>query len=262
MKIIDQFAYSNALRQYEPSQKAGLACVTVIGCLLMPHPVVGLLALLWMAAITVLWARIPAIVFVRVLLAEGTFLLMSVVSVMISIQMSKPDALFSIFVAGVWISISVDSLTLAVTLFMRALGCATALNFLILTIPLVDIIELLRRMRIPDVLIELMMILYRSIFVLLDSLSRMSTAQDARLGYRNARSSFRSAGLLGSQLFLVAYRRGQRLQVSLESRGLNGSIRVIQGRYVKDNRVLKLGFAIATSMCLGWFFSSWLIFTP
>jgi len=229
-------------------------CNALVGCLLMPHPAVGFVAFVWMAVLTTLWARIPTIVFMRVLFAEVTFLLVSVIGITMSIQLSPPsDALFAWSAVGMWVSVSAESFELALMTFARALGCATALNFLILTTPLVDIIELIRRIRIPDVLIEIMVLLYRSIFVLLDSLIRIATAQNARLGYHNMWSGFRSSAMLGSQLFLVAYRRSQRMRVALESRGLDGPICVVASRYTKDNRVWVLNIALTVSLCAAWF---------
>lgn len=251
MQLIDRYAYNNALRRVDPAQKGGLAVLTILLCLVLNRPAVGFLAVAWMLALTTLWARVPALVFGRVLLTEGLFLLFSVVGVALSVSLGQPAAAAAAWRIGpLWFSTSSEALDLALRLLSRALGCAAALNFLILTTPLTDLIELLRRLRVPETLIELMMIIYRAIYVLLESLQRMRTAQDARLGYRDARRAMQSTALLGSQLLLDAYRRSKRLQIALESRGLDGPLRVLPLDYTFDWRAWWFAGALAASLVL------------
>jgi cobalt/nickel transport system permease protein len=96
------------------------------------------------------------------------------------------------------------------------------MSLLALTTPLVDLIALLQRLRVPDLLIDLMTISLRSIFVLLATIERIYVAQDSRLGYRNAVRSFVSAANLGSRIFLETLRRTRQLGIALESRGYPG----------------------------------------
>lgn len=249
MHIIDSYAYTNRLRLTDPAQKGGLAMLAIGLCLLLDRPAVGLLTIAWMFTLTSLWARVPPLVFGRALLAEGLFLMLSVAGVAISVSLSAGGP--TVWQLGpLWLSTSPEALDLAAHLLTRALGCGAALNFLILTTPLTDLIEVLRRLRVPETVIELMTIIYRAIFVLLESLERMRTAQDARLGFSSPRRAMHSASLLASQLFLDAYRRSKRLQVALESRGFDGPLRVITLDYTSDHRVWWLGAALATSLLL------------
>lgn len=251
MHVIDRYAYTNALRRVDPAQKGGLALLAILLCLLLDRPAVGLLTLLWMTALTTLWARTPLLVFGRTLLAEGLFLTLSVLGVALSVSLAPsalPAAAWQI--GPLWFSTSPTALDLATRLFTRALGCAAALNFLILTTPLIDLIELLRRLRLPETLIDVMTITYRTIFVLLESLQRIYTAQDSRLGYRNAKRSMQSAALLSSRLFLDVYERSRRMHIALESRGMDGPLRVLPMRYTYDWRTWWFGAALLTSLLL------------
>lgn len=250
MHQIDRHAYSNAIRQVDPAQKGALAALAIALCLLLDRPAVGLLTLAWMLALSTLWARVPPLAFGRALLAEGLFLALSAAGVAVSVGLGPPGAPAAWRLGPLWLSTGPEALGLALRLLTRALGCAAALNFLILTTPLTDLIELLRRLRLPETLIELMTIVYRAIFVLLESLRRMACAQDARLGFSSPGRALRSAGLLGSQLFLDAYRRSRRLQVALESRGLDGPLRVLPPSYTTDRRVWGLAAAMGASLLL------------
>lgn len=251
MRLLDRYAYASPLRRIDPAQKAALALLTILLCLVLDRPAVGLLALLWMLGLSAGWARVPAGVVLGILGAEAAFLTLSTLGVALSVGLGpRGPAGWSWQLGPLWLASSPAALAQALRLIARALGSAAALNFLILSTPLVDLIELLRRLGLPEVLIDVMNVTYRSIAVLLESMARMATAQDARLGYRDARRSLRSAALLGSQLFLDAYRRSQRMQVALESRGLQGALRVLPGSYRRDGRVWALGVALAASLLL------------
>lgn len=188
-------------------------------------------------------------------MAEGFFLLLSVLGILVSFSLSPPVTSWRWQVGELWLSSSPAAVNTALHLVTRSLGAAAAMNFLALTTPLVDLVDLLRRLRCPLLLIDLMTLIYRFIFVLLESLNEMYTAQASRLGYVNFRRGIMSAGLLGSQLFIDAYRRSQRLQVALESRGYAGDLKVLPTSYQFDRRLWGLGMGMTASLLLvwGWF---------
>ncbi len=256
MHIIDRYAYNNRIRNLEPTYKVGLALMVILLCLLLNEALVGLVAAGWMFLLAVGLARIPAHIFGRVLLAEATFLILTTIGVILSVSLSDPRNIstWAWDVGPFWLSSSPNSLYQGVTLVTRALGAAAAMNFLALTTPLIDIVELFRRWHVPVILIDIMTIVYRFIFVLLDTLNRIYTAQNSRLGYHT--SYFRAmnnAALLGSRLFIDAFQRSQRLQVALESRGYDGGdLQVLAAEYESDSRIVWLGLAVVITMILMW----------
>ncbi len=251
MYIIDRYAYANRIRTVDPGRKCGLALLVLLICLLLDRPAVGLVATGWMWGLATLWAGLPARVFGRVLLAEGVFLALAVLGVAVGLGLApQPSAVWSWHVGPVWLTSSHTSVETALRLVTRALGGAAAMNLLALTTPLVDLVDLLRRLRAPALLIDLMTVMYRFVFTILGSLSRMYTAQDSRLGYVSLRRGLASAGLLGSRLFIDAYQRSQRLQTALESRGYAGDLRVLPIRYRHDNRFYWLSMGVVASLLL------------
>ena len=257
MEIIDRYAYNNRLRSIDPAIKAGLAFTTLVLCLVLNSVAAGVLAILWMFSLTVLAARVPAQVFVRVLFVEGAFMALTTIGVALSITVRDPSgvAQWAWQVGPLWFSGSIDRIILGVTLVSRALGCAAAMNFLSLTTPLVDLIDLARRMRFSPVLIDLMTVIYRFIFVLLESLDRMHTAQESRMGYAGFKSGMNSAALLAARLFIESYQRSQRLQTALESRGYDNDLRVLPEQYRADWRLVISGVGIVASLVLvKWWF--------
>jgi cobalt/nickel transport system permease protein len=81
---------------------------------------------------------------------------------------------------------------------------------------------------VPKLIVELMGLIYRSIFVLLETADTMFTAQNSRLGYSDLKSGYRSLAALASTLFIRAYKKSDQLYIALESRGYDGEINVLE----------------------------------
>lgn len=254
IQIIDRYAYQNNLRDVDPAIKAGFAVVVLGLCLLLDEPRVALAALAWIWVLAVFVARLPTGAFTRILLAEGFFLALVTAGVAVSISLDDPGAINPwAWKAGfVWLSSNPESLDSAVHIITRALGATAAMNFLAMTTPMVDLVDLLRRWRIPVVLIDLMTVMYRFIFVLLESLNRMHAAQDSRLGYSSHRTSMNSAALLGSRLFIDAYQRSRRLQSSLDARAYDGELRVLPSRYQPNKTLFGPLLLVVATLILVW----------
>jgi cobalt/nickel transport system permease protein len=253
MHIIDRYAYANDIRRIDPAHKAGLALLVVCLCLLLQRPAVGLLATGWMWLLAAFWAGLPGRAFGRVLLAETGFLLLATLGIALSLSSARPVGMdWSWRFGPLWLSSSWPLLEQTLLLVARALGAAAAMNFLAMTTPLVDLVDLMRRWRLPPLLIDLMTLIYRFIFVLLESLGRMYIAQASRLGYAGLRRGMVSAGLLSSRLFIETYQRSRRLQLALDSRAFNGELRVLPARYQSDARTAWIGAAVGLSLLLAW----------
>ena len=94
-----------------------------------------------------------------------------------------------------------------------------------------DILTVLGYCRCPRLIIELMLLIYRFIFVLLDIASAMTTAQNARLGNKDFRTACHSFGQMASALLLRALKKSNALYDAMEARCYDGTIRVLKEDY-------------------------------
>jgi cobalt/nickel transport system permease protein len=249
MRVIDRYAYRNRLRLVNPAYKLMLTICTIGLALTLDRIPVGLLAVVWMLGLTIGWAGLPWRTVITLVFGEGLFLALTVVGVAVSFNIVPVATAGWQWNAGpLWVSTSPTALDLAGRVIARSLGSIAAMNFLALTTPLVDIVELLRRIGVPALLVDLMATIYRSIFTLLDSMERMYTAQNTRLGYVGTLRAMRSAGTLASRLFIESYWRASRTQLALESRGFQGELRVLPLCYQRDARLIGAGVLMAISM--------------
>ena len=116
------------------------------------------------------------------------------------------------------------------------LAALAALLGLVLTTPLPDLLGLLRRLRCPDVLLDLMVLCYRMLFVFSAALHDTATAQRARLGYASPRLTRRSLGLLAANLTLQVWQRARALHLAAEARNGDGALRFLSPDFAHARR--------------------------
>jgi cobalt/nickel transport system permease protein len=95
------------------------------------------------------------------------------------------------------------------------------------TTPMSGLMPALGRLRVPGAVIEVASVVYRLLFVLLDSLRTIREAQTARMGYSSWRRSYRSSGALAAAVLTRSWDRARRMQEGLTGRGLETGLRVL-----------------------------------
>lgn len=175
------------------------------------------------AAVALIAARVPLRPYVLALLGPTVFLLIGASVIAVHIGTAPPDAVWA------WgpFSATRASLLLALTVSLRSIAAFAALLLLAMTTPLSDVLTGLRRLRVPDILIDIAGLTYRMLFSLLGSASAIMEAQRSRLGYSSGPAARRSVGGLASAVLIQAWTRAQRLEAGLAGRGYTGSLRTI-----------------------------------
>ncbi|OGH56430.1 MAG: cobalt ECF transporter T component CbiQ [Candidatus Lindowbacteria bacterium RIFCSPLOWO2_12_FULL_62_27] len=90
---------------------------------------------------------------------------------------------------------------------------------LFLTTPFTEQIAVLRKIRVPGVLVDTLAFMYRYVFLLWDEFDRMWTAAKARGGMSNRARRIDTTSRLAAQIFLQAYDRAERIDLSIRARG-------------------------------------------
>jgi cobalt/nickel transport system permease protein len=93
-----------------------------------------------------------------------------------------------------------------------------------------EIIGVLRRIRCPEVLSDLMYLIYRYIFILLSMHYIMKDAAKSRLGFVNYRTSLRTTAMLYSELMSRSFWQAGISFDAMESRCYDGGIRFLDRR--------------------------------
>ena len=228
MLLTDKYAYNSKLAKKDPFPKV-IFTFTMLGlCLFMNSVYVSIFLLIISAGFIIL--SNPAINFkkyIKFMAVPFSFLLMGILPVLIVID---SNALFFI-IKKYNVGISADSISLSINLFFRAISAVSITYFLALSTPMVYFFECLSKLRLPEVFVSLMELIYRYIFILIDEAASMYKAQQLRFGYINFRTGIRSISELAAMLFIRSYKRADISYQALLSRGYNGNINTINNEY-------------------------------
>ncbi|MBZ4688146.1 MAG: cobalt/nickel transport system permease protein [Clostridia bacterium] len=228
---IDHFAYSNNLRAVHPLEKFLFAIITMLLCLIFGDIITSLAVLALMSGCVIMLAGINWRLYVKLLTLPLSFLLVGIVAIIVSLSLQPVDFLYGFNIGRLYIGIQSGDPYVAGRLFFKALGAVSCLYFLALTTPMTEIFTVLRKFKVPPLFIELMELIYRFIFVLLETAGKIHLSQNSRWGYASFKSSYRSLGILLSNLFARAYWRSKISFTALLSRGYTGNINVLQPEY-------------------------------
>lgn len=226
MIVIDKLCYQSKLRYENPGEKFAFALITLCICVMSRSIAVACIVLAVTGILTVWKGGIPVSRYLKFLTIPLAFLLLSTLAIVLNFKKTPLD-LFAIQLGSWYLTSSRAALQYAGQLILTALSSVSCLYFLAFSTPMPDILEVLRRLHCPKLLIELMLLIYRFIFILLNTASAISVAQECRLGNKDYKTALNSFGKLGSVLMIRAMSRSNRLYDAMEARCYDGSIHVL-----------------------------------
>lgn len=230
MILIDKLSYSSKLRHRNPTIKFIFTVITLLVCVLSRSITVSLITLVVMGSLIVIYNGTSLSYFLKLMSLPLAFLILSTVAIVINFS-SEPLSAFAIPFFRWYITGSMEGVLYAVQLILTALSAVSCLYFLSLTTPITDILMVLKRLHCPELLIELMLLIYRFIFVLLDLASALTIAQKSRLGNKDLKTSCKSVGSLMAVLLVRSFQKSGKLYDAMESRCYTGKIMVLNEGY-------------------------------
>jgi cobalt/nickel transport system permease protein len=225
-QFLEDIAQKNALREVNPYSKLITGLGAIILCLASTSFVAPLFITLVLTGSVILLARIDVRTYAGLFITPFVFAGMSVVVI---ILISGGGEVFWSWHPLSWLFLSItrDSINEGVFVFCRVIGGTSAVCFLALTTPMTELFVILRQCRAPAVLIDLAMIIYRTIFILLDQLIQIYHAQTMRLGYTTFRETIRSLATLCGAVFLASWDAGEDLIRAMDARCYTGKFAML-----------------------------------
>jgi cobalt/nickel transport system permease protein len=134
------------------------------------------------------------------------------------------------------LTVSGEGVRMFATIALKSWVSVQAALLLTFTTPFPEIVEALRRLRVPKLMVAIISFMYRYLAVLTDEATRMLRARSARsasIDGRRGGSLVWRAKVVGSMvgsLFLRAYERSERIYAAMQSRGFTGEMRFLDTR--------------------------------
>jgi cobalt/nickel transport system permease protein len=239
MRTTDGSAWTNRWSQHHPGERILLAGGLLLLTMVLPPLSTAPLVLLAMTTATVVGAGVPLTRFLRALLVPAGFLMVGLPFIALSLDLDD----------GVRLVLAPDGVRLALEVGSRALAAMACLVGLSLTTPVTELIAGLRRLGVPQPVVEIAYLMYRLLFLVAERALTARRAQEARLGYVTFPRGVRSLGLLIGTLLTRSLAQGRRLEIGLAARGFEGELRVLMpARPLSARRLAVVG---ATLLAVG-----------
>jgi cobalt/nickel transport system permease protein len=221
-QYLDGYAQANALREVDSRLKLVLGLGAILITLVSSSPWAPLFIAMTMAGITLFLARIPVRLYLSLLLIPLSFALFSVIVIMFVTGGGIP--ILAIDAGGFTLTVTTGSANLSLLLLARTFGGMCSLFFIALSTPMIEIFSTMHSLHLPDVVIDLSMLIYHFIFILIGEVIAIYNAQTIRHGYTTIRRSVHSLAMLGGMLFIRAWRQGEELITAMDARCYNGRL--------------------------------------
>jgi cobalt/nickel transport system permease protein len=240
MIVIDKLCYQSGLRYTNATEKFAFAILTLVFCVVSHSIAIAILVFTVMGILTVKKGGIPLSRYISLMKVPMIFLLLSTLAIIFNFTHTPLDA-FAIPIGSYYLTGSFAGLYKGIQLILTALASVSCLYFLSLSTPVTDILEVLRELHVPQLMLELMLLIYRFIFVMLELASAITTSQHARLGNQNIRTALSSFAAMISSVFILSIKRSNALFDAMESRCYDSKIQVLPEYYpAKRSEILQI----------------------
>lgn len=137
----------------------------------------------------------------------------------------RDNKLISININKLNFWISKESGTYSLFIGLKALAAISCLYFLILTTPMLEVLSCLQKIKVPKLILEMLALIYRFIFILLETANSLYVAQSSRLGHSSIKIRYRSLSMLLTSLLVLSYKHSQEMYYAMESKGYDGELK-------------------------------------
>lgn len=225
MLLIDKYAYTNKLANTSPTLKLIAVVMSLIITTAISNNYINMIIFSIMVVLTTFIAKIPLGKYIKILLIPIAFLLISTITILFNIS-DKDIYIWSIRIFSKYIGVTRESIIQSINIITRVFASLSATFFLALTTPLNKLIMVFKKIHIPQTIIELLVLIYRSIFIFLEESKEIYMAQEIRFGYSSFKNSFSSTALLMKALFVRVLVKYEDMVVCLDCKLYSGEFKI------------------------------------
>ena len=164
---------------------------------------------------------------------------------------TKPGApIFELDLALFALTGTQEGLDFFISVLLKSWTSVTAAVVLTATTPPLRLLEALRSIRVPAVLVAIVMLMYRYLFVLVEeaqSMMRARAARSAAIGPKSGGSLVwraKSAGGMAGSLFIRTLDRSERIYMAMVARGYDGTLRQADSAPLRRDALVALALAL------------------
>lgn len=241
MELDRAVARDSPIHRADPRLKFVAVVATILAVSLLPVGAFAALGLMWLALIGMaLLARLGPF-----RLSRGAFIAAPFLLAAVPLIFTRPeDPIGSIGP----LTVSGEGLRIFATVALKSWLSVQAALLLTFTTPFHDLVDALRDLRLPRILVAIIGFMYRYLAVLGDEAGRMLRARAARsAGTSRGSIGFRArvTGQMVGTLFLRSYERSERIYAAMQARGFTGTFRHLATRPIPTRAWVAFALVVA-----------------
>lgn len=200
MLSIDKYAYENRIVNWSPRLKALL---WLVGIIFAFQPIQWLKAviLIVVATMTIYVTKVSIKRYIGWFYAIIPFVILSIIGIVITASSQKGALMWPLKIGSVYIGVAKVMMPKAGQMALQCMTAIVCTYWFALTTPFIQILQVLKAVRFPRVMIEVTMLMYRFIFIFIDAFEQIHRAQKLRFGYDSVNLMIHSSGILAKMLF-------------------------------------------------------------
>ena len=253
ISTIDACAYESRIKGINAGLKAAVAITTLLLCIGTGDVFISVSVFLSMGAVTIFLGGLSTKKYLALLKIPVVFLILGTVAIAVGVS-PVPAGRFYVSLPGFYLYLSEEGAVLSARLVLKAMASVSAMYMLVLSTPASEIINLLGKLHVPKLISELMNLIYRFIFVMMDVQSSMKQAAESRLGYHNFLTSCKSFGGLGANLFIVSLKKAGTYYDAMTARCYQGEL-----IFLEEKKPVKAKEAAAAAGYIALLLLLWLV---
>lgn len=227
VQTIDFYAYQSDLREWNGGYKVLSALLVLILCIILNDNWVSVTIIFTIGMVNIIGNKVPIRTYLKLLKIPIAFLVLGYVAIAFGVSI-KPLGDYNLSLHWFYLYLTKTDMRRASELFLKAMGAVSTMYFMALSTPAGELICVLQKAHVPKIIVELMHMIYRFIFILMDVQGRMKQAAVSRLGYTDFRTACNSFGKTAGNLFILSLKKADAYYDAMISRGYDGEIMFLE----------------------------------
>jgi len=242
---IDFYAYTSKIRHWNATFKVSISAMILILCIVLDNPYVSVVVIMAMAYLTIMKGELLGTEYLSILSIPFIFILLGTVTIAIDFS-KQPIGQYNLYLGFCYVFTSQAKLKEVGFLILKVFAAISALQMMTLSTPSSEIIYVFRKAHVPKLIVELMNLIYRYIFILLDVYTKMRNSAESRLGYGDFKTSCYTFGSIASNMLVVSLQKANTYYDAMEARCYDGDLIFLE----QDKKVEAIQIVVAVAFII------------
>ena len=225
MLLIDQFAYTNGLRHIKAGYKFIFCLAMLVLAIGLDNIYVNLGIFILIIFLELAFAKFKVRNVLSFIKVPIIFIFLGTVFLILGFS-TENNFVYYVKIFGVYFGVIKGQEMLFLNVFMRSLAATSSVIFLSVTTPMVDIIKVFKILHLPNIFIELFMLIYRFIFIIIEEAQTNINCLEIKFGFINTKTSFKSIKIFVENMVLGILKRNEEMINALNIKLYNGEFPV------------------------------------